>query len=400
MQKRYSIMNSDTKLFLQNKFREYYKNARVDLPPNFNKREWAFVLFDDAYPRLIMRRHKAFSSFVDIGTYLETLTPAHVYHSTAYYKYPSATKMISKEWEAADLIFDLDADQIIKGDVSSYSHMLSAVKEETKKLLTFLTEDFALNEDHIRVVFSGGRGYHVHVREERLTKLGSHERREVINYVSGNGLEAEYIIYPKKISEYSESPTRWETRIAKWIERYFKSLLEMQERDAIEQLTSFKDVGRKKATEIFENLEEIVGNLDGGSDAPRLIISRLTTESFWKGVVRRAILELKVNVDEPVTADTKRLIRLPSSLHGGSGFCVAPIDWEQFDDFDPLYDAIVFSDEMTPVRVLSKTTTDIKNERIIADEKTVELPEHTAIYLMARGYAEYEPRRSKSHKKQ
>jgi DNA primase small subunit len=308
--------------------------------------------------------------------------------------------MISKEWEAADLIFDLDADQIIKGAFSSYSHMLSAVKDETKKLLTFLTEDFALNEDHIRVVFSGGRGYHVYVREERLTKLGSHERREVINYVSGNGLEAEYIIYPKKISEYSESPTRWETRIAKWIERYFKSLLEMQERDAIEQLTSFKDVGRKKAKEIFENLEEIIENLDGGSDAPRLIKSRLTTESFWKGVVRRAILELKVNVDEPVTADTKRLIRLPSSLHGGSGFCVAPIDWEQFDDFDPLYDAIVFNDEMTPVMVLSKTTTDIKNERIIADEKTVELPEHTAIYLMARGYAEYEPRRSKSHKKQ
>ena len=392
-------MESDTKLFLQNKFREYYKNARVDLPPKFSKREWAIVLFDDAYPRFIMRRHKAFSTFADIATYLETLTPAHVYHSTAYYKYPSASKMISKEWQAADLIFDLDADQIIKGDVSSYSHMLNAVKDETKKLLMFLTEDFALNEDNIRVVFSGGRGYHVHVREERLTKLGSHERREVINYVSGSGLEAEYIIYPKKISEYSESPTRWETRIIKWIEHYFKSLLEMQESDAIGQLTSFKDIGSKKAKEIFENLEEIIENLDGSSEAPRLIKSRLTTDSFWKGVVRRAILESKVNVDEPVTADTKRLIRLPSSLHGGSGFCVAPINWEQFDDFDPLYDAVVFSDEMTPVRVLSKTTTEIKNETILADEKTVELPEHTAIYLMARGFAEYEPQRSKSHKK-
>ncbi len=77
-----------------------------------------------------------------------------------------------------------------------------------------------------------------------------------------------------------------------------------------------------------------------------------------------------------------------------------PLAWGELDKFDPLYDGVVFGEEMTPVKVLTKTTTEIRNENIIADEKTVELPEHTAIFLMARGLAEYEPRRSKSYKKQ
>jgi DNA primase small subunit len=395
------VMNSDTKLFLQNKFKEYYKRARIETPQNFRirKREWAFVLFDDAYPRLVMRRHKAFSSLRDINTYLETVAPAHVYHSTAYYKYPSATKMADKEWEAADLIFDLDADQIVKGAISSYSQMLNIVKSETEKLLTFLTEDFALKEDEISVVFSGGRGYHVHVTEERLAKLGSHERREVVNYVTGNGVEAEYIIDPGSAREYNESESCWQIRIIKRVKSDLESLRGLQERDAIEQLTSFKkNISPRKAKEVIENLEQIIENLNGGSGARRFVPPQL--KPFWKSMVREAVLDLKVNVDQPVTADIKRLIRFPSSLHGGSGLCVAPIAWGELDTFDPLYDAVVFGEEMTPVKVLAQTATEIKNESICADEKTVELPEHTAIFLMARGLAEYEPRRSKSYKKQ
>ncbi len=319
-------MNSDTKLFLQNKFREYYKGARIETPQNFRirKREWAFVLLDDAYPRLVMRRHKAFSSLSDINTYLATVAPAHVYHSTAYYKYPSATKMADKEWETADLIFDLDADQIVKGEISSYSQMLEKVKEETKKLLTFLTEDFALKEDEIRVAFSGGRGYHVHVTEERLAKLGSYERREVVNYLTGNGVEAEYIIDPARVCESNESESCWQKRILKWVKSDLESLRGKQEREAIEQLTSFKkNTSRRKAKAIIEDLEQIIENLNGGSGVRRFVPLQL--KPFWKSMVRKAVLELKVNVDEPVTADIKRLIRLPSSLHGGSGLCVAPI---------------------------------------------------------------------------
>ena len=45
-------------------------------------------------------------------------------------------------------------------------------------------------------------------------------------------------------------------------------------------------------------------------------------------------------IDEPVTSDIKRLIRLPWSLHGKTGLCVIPMDREELDEFDPLLDAV------------------------------------------------------------
>jgi len=43
--------------------------------------------------------------------------------------------------------------------------MLAAVKKETQKLLGFLTADFGFAEDKMSAAFSGGRGYHIHIRD-------------------------------------------------------------------------------------------------------------------------------------------------------------------------------------------------------------------------------------------
>ena len=67
------------------------------------------------------------------------------------------------------------------------------------------------------------------------------------------------------------------------------------------------------------------------------ILSR-QDEEFKKRLLSRAAL-----ADEPVTTDTKRLIRMPTSLHGGSGMRVQPLELRDLPDFDPLVDAVVFS---------------------------------------------------------
>ena len=93
-------VNSETKAFLQRKFGDYYRKASVGLPPQFKKREWAFVLFDASYPKLVMRRHKAFSSQKEVRAYMGAVAPAHMYHSTACYAYPSATRMQARSGKA------------------------------------------------------------------------------------------------------------------------------------------------------------------------------------------------------------------------------------------------------------------------------------------------------------
>ncbi|MGZ4903379.1 MAG: DNA primase catalytic subunit PriS [Halobacteriota archaeon] len=380
-------MDLQTKLYLQKSFSTYYRHARVELPPLFGRREWAFILFDSAYPKLVMRRHKAFGSQKELIAHISATAPAHVYYSTACYTYPSATRMQDKQWNGADLIFDLDADKVLSQAASSYDAALEQVKKETMKLLDFLTRDFDFDYNDITIVFSGGRGYHVHLRSNKVTQLGSHERREVANYLTGTGLEAEYVLAQLGSVKRLSDATCWEKRINQWMVRYFERLRSSSEEDAIKELSAIKHVGTKRA-------QETINALSQGFSAHSLINSRLLPPTAWKTIVRAAVSNMAARIDVPVTADTKRLIRLPTSLHGGSGLRVTPLTFEELDEFAPLRDAVVFTSHLVPIRVLKPTITQLKDETIKVDHSTKELPEHTAIYLMTRGFVEYEPRRS------
>ena len=133
-----------------------------------------------------MRRHVGFSGRDELVDYIRNLVPQHTYYSTAYYEKPDAGTMADKGWCGADLIFDLDADHIVRGP---YDQMLARVKEEVQKLLAMLTDEFGMDPKTIELVFSGGRGYHVHVKDLAFRGWGSAERRELIDYVCGIGID-------------------------------------------------------------------------------------------------------------------------------------------------------------------------------------------------------------------
>ena len=48
-------------------------------------------------------------------------------------------------------------------------------------------------------MFSGGRGYHIHVVDARLATLRSHERREIVDYIAGTDLNMEWV-FPERIT--------------------------------------------------------------------------------------------------------------------------------------------------------------------------------------------------------
>jgi len=45
-------------------------------------------------------------------------------------------------------------------------------------------------------------------------------------------------------------------------------------------------------------------------------------------------------IDHPVTADIKRVLRVPGTLHGGTGLQVTPVPVDGIDALDPLTDAV------------------------------------------------------------
>ena len=52
-------------------------------------------------------------------------------------------------------------------------------------------------------------------------------------------------------------------------------------------------------------------------------------------VLRQATIEVQGETDAPVTTDIHRLIRLPGSLHGGTGLRVTPLSLEELDGVRP-----------------------------------------------------------------
>ncbi|MGB7002137.1 MAG: DNA primase catalytic subunit PriS [Halobacteriota archaeon] len=394
-------MNEKTKRFVTAKFGEYYKRAKVEIPTDLWMREWGFVLFDHYYPaKLVMRRHKAFAAEKELVNYLLENAPAHAYHSAAIYKYPTA-KMADKGWLGADLIFDLDADHVIgEAEFQSYSYeaILKCVKEETLKLIDFLLNDFGFPENKIELVFSGSRGYHIHIETEEVRGFGSRERREIVDYVMATGLDMNIFSFGNlkrgKLSGEKRKigvllrPEGWGKRLFKGLIDFLHEIAAMGEKEAIELVKNVGEMEKKKAKEIIRIAkdETVMKRIESGQ-IPEFV------DSIWQAIAKTVTKDVSVKSadkpDAPVTADIKRLIRLPTSLHGKSSLQVKPLSIETFDDFDPLVDAVAFGDSLIEISVTRNSSITMKGESYEVEEGEVaSVPEYVALYFMCRGVAE------------
>jgi DNA primase small subunit len=378
-------MKAATLEFLKQRFSSYYRGDRLLSPPSVPEREWAFVLFEPAYPEIRMRRHLGFGSREEVFSYLRSMAPAHAYYSTAYYANPGAGTMQEKGWLGADLVFDMDADHIMRGP---YDRMLARVREETEKLLAMLTGEMGFSEGDMEVVFSGGRGYHVHVRDLAVRAWGSSERRELIDYVCGIGLDPALLL-PRR----APSLRGWRQRYIAALREYLLWLEGLGEKERIAALSSLEGVGRTSAEEFSRRLGEVLALLS--RDPPGLnvrdhVVARVlgALAAQKEGEFQARLREKAALADEPVTTDTRRLIRLPSSLHGGSGFRVTPLSPRELAGFDPLMDAVVFSDREVKVESAASLTIPLLGNTYRVEKGVQAVPEALAVFLCCRGVSE------------
>jgi len=378
-----------TKDFLKEKFKDYYKNAEITLPPRFTAREWGFLDWNGRG----MIRHLKFGSPNEIDKYLGRKAPAHCYHSVAYYSDPGKNTMIAKEWKGADLIFDLDADHLpemedLKSGRITFAQLMEYIKEQTQRLLhDVLLGDFGLNKKDLSIVFSGGRGYHIHVRDRRMLNLPSGARRELADYLTTSGMDQKLVLDDKgSIKEYGLKTRRYK-------ERYtlpdkdapgWKGLVSRKIHTYIEEISDSEDM--------WKDWKKLL--LIGDKEARRIVKGRSTKETFnilrpsqKNRLVRRALKEITVLPDEPVTGDIHRLIRLPGSLHGGTGLMAKILSAEELDEFDPYKVPIAFADRPVKIRSIMKHPVAMGNDFTLKSEEIIELPEYVAIYFMARKFA-------------
>jgi DNA primase small subunit len=95
-----------------------------------------------------------------------------------------------------------------------------------------------------------------------------------------------------------------------------------------------------------------------------------------------------IDVDTGVTIDTKRLIRVPNTLHGSTGLIAKELP--SLDKFEPYRDATAFGNEPTKIEALQEipaqeflSSTMEKMEK----GKSKEVPLSYAMYLILKGAA-------------
>ncbi len=332
-----------TKFFLMRKFEEYYLRNDLTLPRKFEMREFAFVPLE-LLPDFVMFRHISFKSHEEFKAYVLSKIPAHVYYSSAYYENPGEDKMDRKGWVGADLIFDIDADHL-PVRTRSFVKSLEVAKREVKKLIAVLRKDFGVDEDDMRVYFSGGRGYHVHVHSQDFLTLGSAERREIVDYLLLNSPD---------LSRRSNAARR----VLLYVKKKLRRNEELRKKFGVSE-------------------EELRGEL-----------MTKNLKKAYEALKSEALAKLRIYIDAPVTADVKRLIRMPGSIHGKTGLRVTEVD--DIDTFQPLKDAIAFGDEPVTVRVKEKVTLEIGDCNIrLQKGEVAKLPEYAAVFLLCRGLAIY-----------
>lgn len=375
--------------FVKNRFREYYETNEVELPDRFGRREFAFVLFDSKG----MFRHTSFDKKMNLKNFLKEKSPAHVYYSSAYYKKPDAQTMQEKDWMGAELIFDLDSDHLVGAEKMSYVESLQLVKKEFYKLVDdFLLNDFGFEEKYMDLYFSGGRGYHCHVRDPKILGLDSNERREIVDYITGRDLKDSLMFHEQTtgIKSYGgksfpsgktlKMPTPdepgWRGRISRGIIEIVSEI--RKSKNPVEKLQEY-GVKKPDAEKLLNDLSDdrVKRIKDGLLDQSKMI-----RKFFLNSALRKTAVSMSAGeTDEPVTCDVKRLIRLPSSLHGKTGFKVTRITLNTLNDFEPLRDAVILPEKSVKIE-LNKPISIKMKEDFNLGEGAQEVPSYLAVFLI------------------
>ena len=368
--------------------RNYYKAHHSLTPDRLEQREFGFGTFTSR----IAVRHTAFKSERELEEYLTDTAPLHVDYSAAYYRHPEANAMEKKEWTGSELRFDIDAGDIVKlpcridhGKEWVCDKCLLAAKDEIIKLVeNFLVPDFGFSEREMEINFSGGRGYHVHIHKESVLSLDKSAREELSNYIFGHEPDYAAFFYTVRVDPRHEKQMGPKLSDGGWHGKVAKAF--MKASNSKEDLTAL-GIDKATASWIFRNMAEVreqisVGNWD--------FVRIPNRESVFENLLNTQVINQGNRIDKGVTNDPSHLMRLPNSIHGGTGLVAKKVpSLAALEIFDPMKGAVAFKDGELKVKADSKYKLSI-NGRDFGPYKNeeVSLPAYAATYLYLKGLAD------------
>lgn len=358
-------------------FKKYYFDHYdlIHVPENPTQREFGYQKFDSG-----MTRHISIKDDKELHLILIKNTPSDVYCSNAYYSFPNLP-MAEKDWQRADLIFDIDAKDLnlkcrsdhtchkcsqcnqvflshticphcnsskIEKKSLSCQMCIDGAKKEVKKLVEILTDDLGIDKDEIKVYFSGNEGFHVYAYNSQYQKLGSKERAELVDYLMLRGAIPETFGFKRYNPNRSSFPyldeKSWRGRVSK---------------------------------EIF-----------GSKSKRSKLITQLITEGYdsFQKKLESVSQTTGVKIDPNVTMDIHRIFRLPGSLNSKSG--LAKLLCQDIEKFNPYSDACFIDDNTIEVVANCPIQFKLKNKKFGPYKmERISLPNYAAVYMICKGIA-------------
>ena len=371
------MLENDLK-FLEETFKQYYFEHFdfIHVPDRSLEREYGYKKFNSG-----MIRHISLKTDKDLHLMLITNVPSDVYCSNACYSFPKLP-MAEKDWKEADLIFDIDAKDLnlpcrkehtcIKclscGEISLLQDIcpncksnnldllslpcqncISGIKKEVLNLIKILTNDLQIDDENIRISFSGNEGFHLYVTNSFYNQLGSKERGDLIDYIMFRRAMPERFgfkkVNPSRPSFPELDEAGWRGRVAK-------------------ELFGSKSKRSKAITKII-------------SDGYFAYQQRL--EEMGK-------YSIGIKIDPNVTVDIHRIFRLEGSLNSKSG--LAKLACENIEKFNPYAEACLIDDKPVEISANSPIDFKLKNRKFgpYTNEK-VSVPKYAAVYMLCKGIA-------------
>lgn len=335
-------------------FLKYYSESKIQAPERLQAREIGFIPFFGT-----MSRHRKVNSIKEMDAFVRSTIPRHLYYSAAYYRKPDEKRMQDKEWMGAELIFDLDGDHVLTEKKISYEDTLEMIKEHTMRLIDrYLIRDMGFHEDDIKIFFSGGRGYHVHVLSDRVYSMTSDSRREIASYIKGDGLSLEDFLRIHRSSPPNHGG---------WVEEVSASIMQTL-------------AERSSKNSPVAQIE--INNLPSAGINTQKAAVRAMGETIKKDMAE---------IDDPVTTDVHRLIRYPGSLHGKTGFAVSEVAHDDIANFDPLESCIpeIFTRGEEKIEVASPFSIKLLGNNYKLKKGKATAPLHVALYGVLSGNAQF-----------
>ena len=342
--------------FIKQKFKHYYLENSVEPPVAFEKREFGF-----GNDKKIDFRHHAFKTPGELNSYFRDNAPLYASFSVAFYDFPAARPMPKKVFRGADLVFEFDA-ECEKTCAPACEKHLNQAKADTVRLIEdFLVPDFGFARNDIRIAFSGNRGFHIYVDNDTVKQLNGEARRQISDYLQARDLDVSRIIRSSRTGVESGG---WRGRLVK---------------AALEHWREQKNLGK-----LQQDREHLVQELSAGNfDLFR------GAHSSWAKLLEKKKLNLSSSIDQSVTLDVSKLIRLPSTLHGSTGLKCAWV--KSLDAFDVFSDAVAFKgNEKVRVKpVVDLAAFSVANETIgsLKKDTEVDLGQAAGMLLICKGLA-------------